>query len=170
MAYRRWICTRKRNLSQFRKNLAAMLVIAVNNAPPRLRGRLAIWLLEIRAEVYVGNYSRRTREMIWGKVTEEIEDDDTGLTRMHGHAPTVLRHSARPTASSSRKQRRRRFIDGAHQCRQTGILEQRQQLLTGSQDRLRPGLSRARHTSARSNRRALFGPCAHRPQEGRHDA
>ena len=53
-----------------------MLVIAVNNAPPRLRGRLAVWLLEIRAGVYVGNYSRRTREMIWGQVKEEIEDGD----------------------------------------------------------------------------------------------
>ena len=53
-----------------------MLVIAVNNAPPRLRGRLAVWLLEIRAGVYVGNYSRRTREMIWGQVKEEIDDGD----------------------------------------------------------------------------------------------
>ena len=53
-----------------------MLVIAVNNAPPRLRGRLAVWLLEIRAGVYVGNYSRRTREMIWNQVKEEIEDGD----------------------------------------------------------------------------------------------
>lgn len=53
-----------------------MLVIAVNNAPPRLRGRLAVWLLEIRAGVYVGNYSRRTREMIWNEVKDEIEDGD----------------------------------------------------------------------------------------------
>ena len=53
-----------------------MLVIAVNNAPPRLRGRLAIWLLEIRAGVYVGNYSRRTREMIWEDVRQEIGDGD----------------------------------------------------------------------------------------------
>ena len=53
-----------------------MLVIAVNNAPPRLRGRLAVWLLEIRAGVYVGNYSRRTREMIWNEVKGEIEDGD----------------------------------------------------------------------------------------------
>ena len=34
-----------------------MMVIVVNNVPPRLRGRLAIWLLEIRAGVYVGLYS-----------------------------------------------------------------------------------------------------------------
>ena len=53
-----------------------MLVIAVNNAPPRLRGRLAVWLLEIRAGVYVGNYTRRTREMIWRQVMAEIDDGD----------------------------------------------------------------------------------------------
>ena len=41
----------------------AMLVIVVENAPPRLRGRLAVWLLEVRAGVYVGTYSRRTREI-----------------------------------------------------------------------------------------------------------
>ena len=46
----------------------AMLVIVVENAPPRLRGRLAVWLLEVRAGVYVGNYGRRVREMIWGQV------------------------------------------------------------------------------------------------------
>lgn len=53
-----------------------MLVIAVNNAPPRLRGRLAVWLLEIRAGVYVGHYSRKTREMIWNQVRSEIENGD----------------------------------------------------------------------------------------------
>jgi len=51
-----------------------MLVIVVENVPPRLRGRLAVWLLEIRAGVYVGKYSRRTREMIWDHVQEGIED------------------------------------------------------------------------------------------------
>lgn len=45
-----------------------MLVIVVENVPPRLRGRLAIWLLEIRAGVYVGNYSTRVREHIWTQV------------------------------------------------------------------------------------------------------
>jgi len=51
-----------------------MLVIVVENAPPRLRGRLAVWLLEVRAGVYVGDYGRRAREMIWGQVTAYIED------------------------------------------------------------------------------------------------
>jgi CRISPR-associated protein Cas2 len=51
-----------------------MLVIVVENAPPRLRGRLAVWLLEVRAGVYIGAYSRRTREMIWQQVLSNIED------------------------------------------------------------------------------------------------
>ncbi len=50
-----------------------MLVIVVENAPPRLRGRLAIWLLEVRAGVYVGKVSRRVREMIWDQIEKGIE-------------------------------------------------------------------------------------------------
>ena len=46
----------------------SMLVVVTENVPPRLRGRLAIWLLEIRAGVYVGDVSRRIREMIWEQV------------------------------------------------------------------------------------------------------
>ena len=51
-----------------------MLVIVVENAPPRLRGRLAVWLLELRAGVYVGTYSRRTRERLWQDVLDYIGD------------------------------------------------------------------------------------------------
>jgi CRISPR-associated protein Cas2 len=51
-----------------------MLVIVLENAPPRLRGRLAVWLLEVRAGVYVGNYSRRVREHIWDHVEQGLED------------------------------------------------------------------------------------------------
>lgn len=51
-----------------------MLVIVVENAPPRLRGRLALWLLEVRAGVYVGKVSRRVREMIWNTVVQGIDD------------------------------------------------------------------------------------------------
>lgn len=50
-----------------------MLVIVVENAPPRLRGRLAVWLLEVRAGVYLGTYGRRTRERIWKEVVDGIE-------------------------------------------------------------------------------------------------
>jgi CRISPR-associated protein Cas2 len=51
-----------------------MLVTVVENAPPRLRGRLAVWLLEVRAGVYVGKVSRRVREMIWEQIEKGIED------------------------------------------------------------------------------------------------
>ncbi len=53
-----------------------MMVIAVSNAPPRLRGRLAAWLLEVRAGVFVGDYSIRTRERIWEQVEAYIENGD----------------------------------------------------------------------------------------------
>lgn len=53
-----------------------MMVIVVSNAPPRLRGRLAAWLLEVRAGVYVGDYSARTRERIWEQVVASIEQGD----------------------------------------------------------------------------------------------
>src|SRR5215212_4823629 len=62
-----------------------MLVIVVENAPPRLRGRLSLWLAEIRAGVYVGVYSARTRERIWGEVAELLE---AGSAVMAWSAPT----------------------------------------------------------------------------------
>ncbi len=45
-----------------------MLVVVTEAVPPRLRGRLAVWLLEVRAGVYIGDVSRRIREMIWAQV------------------------------------------------------------------------------------------------------
>ena len=51
-----------------------MLVIVTENAPPSLRGRLAIWMLEIRAGVYVGDFSVKVRDMIWKNVKKGLED------------------------------------------------------------------------------------------------
>lgn len=51
-----------------------MLAIVVENVPPRLRGRLAVWLLEIRAGVYVGTPSKRLREKIWSQIGEGCEE------------------------------------------------------------------------------------------------
>lgn len=61
-----------------------MLVIVVNNAPARLRGRLAVWLLEVRAGVYVGKYSSRTRGRIWQQVLDNIGEGDAVMI---WHAP-----------------------------------------------------------------------------------
>jgi CRISPR-associated protein Cas2 len=51
-----------------------MLVIVTENAPPRLRGRLGLWLVEVRGGVYVGDVSRRVREMIWENLGKGIEE------------------------------------------------------------------------------------------------
>lgn len=52
----------------------AFLVVITENVPPRLRGRLAIWLLEVRAGVYIGDVSLRTREMIWQQLEAGCDD------------------------------------------------------------------------------------------------
>ncbi|MEX2117487.1 MAG: type I-E CRISPR-associated endoribonuclease Cas2e [Bacteroidota bacterium] len=51
-----------------------MTVIVVENVPPRLRGRLAIWMLEVRAGVYVGDVSRRVRDMMWSQVEKGLAE------------------------------------------------------------------------------------------------
>ncbi len=56
-----------------------MIVAVTNNAPPRLRGRLAVWLLEVRAGVYIGEYSARTRELIREQIAAMIGDGDAVL-------------------------------------------------------------------------------------------
>ena len=57
----------------------SMLVVVTEAVPPRLRGRLAIWLLEIRAGVYVGDVSRRVREMIWEQVDALAADGNVAM-------------------------------------------------------------------------------------------
>ena len=59
---------RKVNRRRFLKRNRVMLVIVVENAPPRLRGRLSLWLAEVRAGVYVGVYSVKVRERIWSEL------------------------------------------------------------------------------------------------------
>nr|WP_320132931.1 type I-E CRISPR-associated endoribonuclease Cas2e [uncultured Holophaga sp.] len=49
-----------------------MLVIVLENAPPRLRGYLSRLLLEVRAGVFVGEYSTRVREHLWATVQKQV--------------------------------------------------------------------------------------------------
>jgi len=57
----------------------SMLMVVTENVPPRLRGRLAIWLLEIRAGVYIGNVGQKIREMIWEQVTVLADDGNVAM-------------------------------------------------------------------------------------------
>lgn len=49
-----------------------MTVICLTNCPPKLRGDLTKWLLEINTGVYVGNISARVRDELWNRITENI--------------------------------------------------------------------------------------------------
>ena len=55
------------------------MVIVVENGPPRLRGRLSLWLAEVRAGIYVGSYAARTRERIWDEVLQLLGDGSAVL-------------------------------------------------------------------------------------------
>lgn len=57
----------------------SMVVIVTESVPARLRGRLAIWLLEVRAGVYVGDVSKRVREMLWEQCDLLREDGNIVL-------------------------------------------------------------------------------------------
>jgi CRISPR-associated protein Cas2 len=52
----------------------SFLVVVTEAVPPRLRGRMAIWLLEVRPGVYIGDVSRKTREMISEQIAEGFDD------------------------------------------------------------------------------------------------
>lgn len=51
-----------------------MLVIVTEAIPNRLRGYLTRWFLEVRAGVYLGNYSVRVRNMIQNTIEKNIGD------------------------------------------------------------------------------------------------
>ncbi|RAH36335.1 type I-E CRISPR-associated endoribonuclease Cas2e [Halomonas sp. SL1] len=63
----------------------AMLVVVTEAVPPRLRGRLAVWLLEIRAGVYVGDVTKRVREMIWEQINALAEDGNVAMAWASSH-------------------------------------------------------------------------------------
>lgn len=51
-----------------------MIVVSMTNCPPKLRGDLSKWLLEINTGVYVGQVSSRVREALWKRICENIRN------------------------------------------------------------------------------------------------
>lgn len=51
-----------------------MIVVSLTNCPPRLRGDLTQWLIELNAGVYVGNVSARVRDELWRRICEHVRD------------------------------------------------------------------------------------------------
>ncbi len=50
-----------------------MVVMTLENVPPRLRGFLTRWLLEIQTGVFVGRVSAAVRDLLWERATENAE-------------------------------------------------------------------------------------------------
>lgn len=52
----------------------AFTVVVTEAVPDRLRGRLAVFMLEVRAGVYLGDLSKRVRERIWEYIEADFGD------------------------------------------------------------------------------------------------
>lgn len=51
-----------------------MVVMTVELVPPRLRGALTRWLIEVAPGVYVGRLSAIVRDLVWEQTLEEVGD------------------------------------------------------------------------------------------------
>ena len=51
-----------------------MIVVSMTNCPPKLRGDLSKWLLEINTGVYVGHVNARVRDALWKRICDNILD------------------------------------------------------------------------------------------------
>jgi CRISPR-associated protein Cas2 len=47
-------------------------VLDLESGPPRLRGAISRWAVEVRAGLYVGSTSAKTRDAIWALVEREV--------------------------------------------------------------------------------------------------
>ena len=55
----------------------SLCVVVTEAVPARLRGRLAVFLVEVRAGVYVGNVSRPIREKLWEYINADTGDGNS---------------------------------------------------------------------------------------------
>lgn len=60
-----------------------MIVITLSDCPPKVRGDLSKWLIEINTGVYVGQVSARVREELWKRICENLH---AGRATMVFHA------------------------------------------------------------------------------------
>ena len=58
-----------------------MVVVTLTDCPPKLRGDLTKWLMEINTGVYVGKVSARIREMLWTRICENLSQGRAIMNR-----------------------------------------------------------------------------------------
>lgn len=51
-----------------------MVVLILENAPARLKGRLTLWMMEVTSSTYVADINSRLRDWIWNTVIDNIDD------------------------------------------------------------------------------------------------
>lgn len=51
-----------------------MTVVVVSDCPPKLRGDLTKWLIEVNIGVYVGNINVRIRESLWERICDNLKN------------------------------------------------------------------------------------------------
>ena len=83
-----------------------MFVIVTESVPERLRGFLSRWLLEVRAGVYVGDYSIKVRLSIWDTVVKNCGDGNAVLV---WNTPSEAGYGVQTTGTNARTLR---DIDG----------------------------------------------------------
>ena len=49
-----------------------MMVLIIEKAPTALRGRLTLWLFEVKSNVFVGKCNSKLRDWIWNTTIENI--------------------------------------------------------------------------------------------------
>lgn len=84
-----------------------MWVLDLEAAPPRLRGLLSRWALEVRAGLYVASSGARTRELVWQLVQRELGGGNAVLVY---DAPREPQGFAVETAGANRREVTR--VDG----------------------------------------------------------
>ncbi|MCD7100737.1 type I-E CRISPR-associated endoribonuclease Cas2e [Pseudoclavibacter sp. 13-3] len=101
-----------------------MVVIVITVSPPKLRGHLTRWLMEISPGVYVGRVPARVRDLLWDQVLENISsgraimaynaDNEQGLAfKTHGQEWTPTDFDGitlmmRPNSNAEQKHNSRR--------------------------------------------------------------
>ena len=56
-----------------------MLVLTLENAPPKLIGYCSSWAIQISTHVFVANLPAREREVIWKKVLRWAREDTSAV-------------------------------------------------------------------------------------------
>jgi CRISPR-associated protein Cas2 len=62
-----------------------MTIIIMERVPPRVRGELTRWMLELHAGVFVGRLSALVRDALWEHICKEMDVGAAWLVHQHNN-------------------------------------------------------------------------------------